>query len=191
MCPSLPGYGFSDRPATSGWGVERIAAAWSALMARLGYDRYGAAGSDWGTSITASLGLQDPRHVAGIHLVPPLAAPDPATLGALTDAERAALADLDAARAAGSGYTEQQATAPQTIGYALVDSPAALCAWIVERFWAWCDFDDAPRRGARRRRPARQRDAVLAARRQAPRRRASTGRASATSRRSSRGRTPT
>ena len=125
----------------SGWGVQRIAAAWSTLMARLGYVRYGAAGSDWGTTITASIGLQDPRHVAGIHLVPPLAAPDSATLDALTDAERDALADLDAARAAGSGYTEQQATAPQTIGYALVDSPAALCAWIIERFWAWCDFD--------------------------------------------------
>jgi pimeloyl-ACP methyl ester carboxylesterase len=141
VCPSLPGYGFSDRPAATGWGVDRIAAAWSTLMARLGYGRYGAAGSDWGTSISTSIGLHDAEHVAGIHLVPPLARPDPATLGALTAAEQAALADLDAARAAGSGYTEQQATAPQTIGYALVDSPAALCAWIVERFWAWCDFE--------------------------------------------------
>jgi pimeloyl-ACP methyl ester carboxylesterase len=141
VCPSLPGYGFSDRPSATGWGVERIAAAWSELMARLGYDRYGAAGSDWGTTISASIGLHDAEHVAGIHLGPPLAPPDPATLDALTAAERTALADLDAARAAGSGYTEQQATAPQTIGYALVDSPAALCAWIVERFWAWCDFE--------------------------------------------------
>jgi pimeloyl-ACP methyl ester carboxylesterase len=141
VCPSLPGYGFSDKPAAPGWGVERIAAAWAALMARLGYDRYGAQGSDWGTSVSASLGRQDPEHVAGIHLVPPLAPPDPATLDDLTERERAALAALDHARAQDSGYSKEHATRPQTIGYALVDSPAALCAWIVEKFVAWTDGD--------------------------------------------------
>ena len=85
VCPSLPGYGFSDKPAAPGWGVERIAAAWAELMARLGYDRYLAQGSDWGTSVSARLGRDDPEHVAGIHLVPPLAAPDPATSGDLTE----------------------------------------------------------------------------------------------------------
>jgi epoxide hydrolase len=144
VCPSLPGYGFSDKPQRPGWGVERIAAAWVELMARLGYERYGAQGSDWGTSISASIGQQDPEHVAGIHLTPPLAPPDPATLDDLTDAERAALASLEHAAEWDSGYSTEHATRPQTIGYALADSPVALCAWIVEKFWAWTDCDGHP-----------------------------------------------
>lgn len=138
VCPSLPGYGFSDRPSRRGWTVQRIAAAWTQLMARLGYDRYGAAGSDWGTTVSTHVGLQDPEHVVGIHLVPPLAAPDPATFDDLTDAERAALADLRRGPE-GDGYSHQQSTRPQTIGYGLVDSPALLCAWIVEKLDAWSD----------------------------------------------------
>lgn len=108
-------------------------------MARLGYRRYGAAGGDWGTSVTASLGQQDPGHVAGIHLVPPLAGPDPATRGDLNEAERSALAALEHTAEWDSGYSRQHATRPQTTGYALTDSPAALCAWIIEKFWAWAD----------------------------------------------------
>ena len=84
VCPSLPGYGFSDKPAEPGWGVERIAAAWAELMAQLGYDRYGASGSDWGTSVSTLLGQRDREHVVGIHLVPPLAPPAPSD--DLTDA---------------------------------------------------------------------------------------------------------
>jgi len=141
VCPSLPGYGFSDKPAAPGWGVERIARAWGELMARLGYERYGAQGGDWGTSITTSIGQQDAEHVVGIHLNPPLAPPDPATFDDLTDAERAALDSLEQARRWESGYSEEQATRPQTVGYGLTDSPAALCAWIVEKFWAWSDWD--------------------------------------------------
>ena len=141
VCPSLPGYGFSDKPARPGWGVERIAAAWSVLMARLGYERYGAQGSDWGTSISASLGQQDSAHVAGIHLTPPLAPPDPETLDDLTERERAALASLEHSAEWDSGYSQEHATRPQTIGYGLVDSPAALCAWIIEKFHAWTDWD--------------------------------------------------
>jgi epoxide hydrolase len=141
VCPSLPGYGFSDKPAQPGWGIERIAAAWTALMSQLGYERYGAQGSDWGTSISTSIGQRDPQHVAGIHLMPPLAPPDPATFDRLTEAERAALASLEHAADWDSGYSQQQATRPQTIGYALVDSPAALCAWIVEKLWSWTDCD--------------------------------------------------
>jgi pimeloyl-ACP methyl ester carboxylesterase len=141
VCPSLPGYGFSDKPARPGWGVERIARAWIALMARLGYERYGAQGSDWGTSVSASVGQQDPQHVVGIHLTPPLAPPDPATLDDLTERERAALASLEQSAEWDSGYSREHATRPQTIGYALVDSPAALCAWIIEKFWAWTDND--------------------------------------------------
>jgi epoxide hydrolase len=144
VCPSLPGYGFSDRPARTGWGVERIADAWSVLAGRLGYRRYGAQGSDWGTSITTLLAQQHPEQLAGIHLTPPLAPPDPATFGDLTDRERAAIAALDHAEQWESGYSQEQATRPQTIGYALVDSPAALCAWIVEKFWSWTDCDGHP-----------------------------------------------
>jgi pimeloyl-ACP methyl ester carboxylesterase len=108
-------------------------------MARLGYERYGAAGSDWGTSISTSLGQQDAEHVAGIHLVPPLAPPDPATFDDLTVEEQAALDALEHSRQWDSGYSEEHATRPQTVGYGLVDSPAGLCAWIVEKFWAWSD----------------------------------------------------
>jgi pimeloyl-ACP methyl ester carboxylesterase len=144
VCPSLPGYGFSDRPARRGWSVERIAAAWTELMARLGYDRYGAQGGDWGTSITASIGQQDPARVAGIHLTPPLAPPDPATLDDLTEPERAALDALDHAREWEDGYSLEQSTRPQTIGYGLVDSPALLCAWIIEKFRSWTDCDGHP-----------------------------------------------
>lgn len=141
VCPSLPGYGFSGKPTAPGWGISRIAAAWAELMALLGYNRYGAQGSDWGTSISTLLAQHDPAHVAGIHLTPPLAPPDPATFGDLTDAERAALASLELSGRQGTGYSQVQATKPQTIGYALTDSPAALCAWIIEKFWAWTDHD--------------------------------------------------
>jgi len=141
VCPSLPGYGFSEKPDQTGWGVERIARAWAELMSRLGYRRYGAVGSDWGTSVSASLGQQDRAHVAGLHLIPPLAGPDPATLGDLTDAERAALDSLRHSAEKDSGYSAEHATRPQTIGYGLVDSPAALAAWIIEKFWSWADHD--------------------------------------------------
>jgi pimeloyl-ACP methyl ester carboxylesterase len=137
VCPSLPGYGFSAKPSRSGWGVERIAAAWAELMARLGYDRYGAAGSDWGTTISTLLARDHRDRVAGILLVPPLAAPDPAAGADLTPAERQALAELERRTHDGSGYSEQQATRPQTIGYGLVDSPAGLAAWIAEKLVAW------------------------------------------------------
>jgi pimeloyl-ACP methyl ester carboxylesterase len=141
VCPSLPGYGFSGKPAGTGWNVQRIAAAWATLMARLGYPRYGAQGSDWGTSVTTSLGQQDAAHLAGIHAMPPIAPPDPATLDDLTEAERASLAELRAASAHESGYSAEQSTKPQTVGYGLVDSPAGLAAWIGEKFWSWTDHD--------------------------------------------------
>jgi epoxide hydrolase len=139
VCPTLPGYGFSDKPTQPGWGVDRIAAAWCQLMARLGYERYGAQGSDWGTSIATRMAQHHPDSVAGIHLMPPLAPPDPDTFEDLTDAEQAGLDPLREADEWGSGYSEQQSTRPQTVGYGLVDSPAALCAWIVEKFWSWTD----------------------------------------------------
>jgi pimeloyl-ACP methyl ester carboxylesterase len=144
VCPSLPGYGFSDKPTEPGWGIERIAATWSALMAELGYQRYGAQGSDWGTSISTVMAKQNPAHLAGIHLTPPLAPPDPTTLDDLTERARAALASIEHSAEWDSGYSREHATRPQTIGYALVDSPTALCAWIVEKFWAWTDCHGHP-----------------------------------------------
>ncbi len=144
VVPSLPGYGFSDRPRETGWGVQRIAAAWHELMRRLGYPRYGAQGSDWGTSITTSMAQQDDGRLAGIHVMPPIAAPDPTTFDDLTPAEEAALADLRHADVHESGYAEQMTTRPQTVGYALTDSPAGLCAWLVEKFATWTDSGGNP-----------------------------------------------
>ncbi len=139
VVPSLPGYGWSDKPTVTGWGVERIARAWATLMARLGYDRYGAQGSDWGTSVSASLGQLVPEHVVGIHLVPPLVPADPATLGELTKAEQQALNALADGAENESGYSAMQRTRPQTVGYALTDSPVGLAAWIGEKLISWTD----------------------------------------------------
>jgi epoxide hydrolase len=138
VVPSLPGYGFSAKPSATGWDIHRIARSWAELMTRLGYGRFLAMGSDWGTSVSTSLALQHPARVLGIHLVPPLAPPDRAA-DDLTDDELAALADLDQRTRTGSGYSAVQGTRPQTIGYSLTDSPAGLCAWIAEKLWAWTD----------------------------------------------------
>jgi len=144
VCPSLPGYGFSDKPGRAGWGVERIGTAWAALMARLGYGRYVAQGGDWGSMVTTAVGIQDPEHCLGIHLNMPVALPDPATLGSPTPDEQAALAALQHYEQWDSGYSKQQSTRPQTLGYGLVDSPAGQAAWILEKFWAWTDCDGHP-----------------------------------------------
>jgi pimeloyl-ACP methyl ester carboxylesterase len=145
VCPSLPGYGFSDKPAAAGWGVERIAIAWEELMSRLGYERYGAQGGDWGGVITMELGARGREPLAGIHVNTPLA--DPAALAPLgepTEQEQAALASFAHYRRWDAGYSKEQSTRPQTVGYGLVDSPAALCAWIIEKFWSWTDCDGHP-----------------------------------------------
>jgi pimeloyl-ACP methyl ester carboxylesterase len=143
VCPSLPGYGFSDKPSATGWGVERTAAAWMQLMARLGYDRYGAQGGDWGSAVTSHLATVDPSHVVGIHLNMLTVGPgrDP---GELTEAEAAALESLRHHEQWGTGYSKEQSTRPQTVGYALVDSPVGQCAWILEKFWDWTDTDGDP-----------------------------------------------
>ncbi|MGZ6907482.1 MAG: epoxide hydrolase family protein [Acidimicrobiia bacterium] len=140
IAPSLPGYGFSDKPARPGWTVQRIAGAWAELMARLGYPRFGAQGGDWGASVTTSLATQYPERVAGIHLNMPIAIPD-LSMGEPTPREQDALAAFAHYRREESGYAKQQSTRPQTIGYGLVDSPVALAAWIVEKFTTWSDCD--------------------------------------------------
>jgi pimeloyl-ACP methyl ester carboxylesterase len=142
VLPSLPGYGFSDKPARAGWTVEHIADAWAELMGRLGHGRFVAQGHDWGTSVSTELGKRHPDRLIGLHLVPPLAPPDPETFDDLTVAERSAR-DALTGGSSGDGYSLEQSTRPQTIGYGLVDSPAALCAWIIEKFQSWTDCDGA------------------------------------------------
>jgi len=132
VLPSLPGYGFSGEPAELGWNVGRIANAWAELMHRLGYSRYVAQGGDVGASVTDQLGRQAPEGLLGIHmnlLVTTLAgAPVPEN----TEEERAARKAINTFRASGFGYFLEQATRPQTIGYALLDSPVALASWMLD-----------------------------------------------------------
>lgn len=143
VCPSLPGYGFSGRPAATGWNTARIAAAWETLMTRLGYDRYGAQGGDWGAAVTTDIG-RNVGHCVGIHTNMPITTPTKEALANPTDADRAVLTAMDYYRRWDSGYSKQQSTRPQTIGYGLVDSPVALLAWITEKFWSWTDCDGHP-----------------------------------------------
>ena len=144
VCPSLPGYGYSQKPGATGWGVDRTAHAWDQLMLRLGYERFVAQGGDWGAMITAAIGEQNRGHCAGIHLNMPIALPDPATMEDLSETEQAALASIQHYEQWDSGYSKQQSTRPQTVGYGLVDSPAGLAAWILEKFWSWTDCDGHP-----------------------------------------------
>ncbi|MGK2928802.1 MAG: epoxide hydrolase family protein [Acidimicrobiales bacterium] len=144
VCPSIPGFGFSAKPAETGWGLVRIADAWGVLMARLGYDRFLAQGGDWGSMITTTIGVRNPDHCMAIHLNMPLALPDPDTMDDLQDEEIDALGALDHYQKEESGYSKQQSTRPQTLGYGLVDSPAGQAAWILEKFYAWTDNDGTP-----------------------------------------------
>ena len=143
VCPTMPGYGFSDKPTAPGWNVERIADAWAELMTALGYARFGAQGGDWGSAVSTGIGLQHPDRCVGIHLNMVTAGPGK-DQGDLTEDEQAALARLDEHRRWGMGYSTQQSTRPQTLGYGLVDSPSAQAAWIVEKFWAWADHKGHP-----------------------------------------------
>lgn len=144
VCPALPGYGFSGKPITPGWGVEKIGSEWANLMARLGYESYVAQGGDWGSAVTTAIGMQDPDHCRAIHLNMVVAQPDPATMDDLTDLEKRGIAGMQHYQQWDSGYSKEQSTRPQTIGYSLVDSPVGQAAWIMEKFWAWTDCDGHP-----------------------------------------------
>lgn len=139
ILPSLPGYGFSDKPRELGWNVARVARAWTELMARLGYDRFFAQGGDWGSAVTTELAIQRPPALAAIHLNMPRAYPEPSDLVDCTPAEAEAAAALKRFREEGSGYAMLQRTRPQTPGYGLTDSPAGQAAWIYEKLAAWSD----------------------------------------------------
>jgi pimeloyl-ACP methyl ester carboxylesterase len=131
VLPSLPGYGFSAEPVEIGWDLGRTAQAWTELMRRLGYTRFVAQGGDVGAGVTDAMGRQQPAGLIGIHtnlLVPALSGPMPTN----TDEERAAAAQIATFRQSGNGYFVEMATRPQTIGYALLDSPIAVAAWMID-----------------------------------------------------------
>ena len=144
VCPSLPGFSFSGKPTGTGWGIGKIAETWNTLMLRLGYDGYVAQGGDWGSAVTSTIGVQNLGQCRGIHINMVSVAPDPATMDDLTDLEKRALAGMKHYRDIDSGYSKQQSTRPQTLGYALTDSPSGQLAWIVEKFWSWMDCDGHP-----------------------------------------------
>ncbi|KLL10027.1 MULTISPECIES: epoxide hydrolase family protein [Protofrankia] len=146
VMPSLPGYGFSDKPTGTGWGVPRIADAWAELMTALGYDQYAVQGGDWGARVSTELAIRHPDAVLGLHLTLPLVDVRAATaeLGELDERDTASLATHRRFRWEEAGYSTQQSTRPQTVGYGLVDSPAALAGWIVEKFHGWTDCDGHP-----------------------------------------------
>lgn len=143
VVPSLPGFGYSDKPATTGWGAEKIAAAWVQLMEKLGYPKFLAHGGDWGGVITTILGGRFPEHVLGIHTTTAQSPPGLTTDG-LTATERAWTEETRDFWRHRAAYAKQQATRPQTIGYALVDSPVGLLAWILDKFAEWTDTKDSP-----------------------------------------------
>ncbi|MBF6173139.1 epoxide hydrolase family protein [Nocardia blacklockiae] len=143
VVPSLPGFGYSDKPATTGWGTEKIAATWVELMGRLGYRKFVAHGGDWGGNITTVLGGRFPSHVLGIHTTFAEAPPGLSTDG-LTAAELEWIEETRHFWRHRAAYAKQQATRPQTIGYALVDSPIGLLAWILDKFAEWSDTEDTP-----------------------------------------------
>jgi epoxide hydrolase len=143
VAPTIPGFGFSGPTREPGWDVRRVAAAWATLMERLGYGRYGAQGGDWGSRISWELGRRDAAHVVGVHVNMLVAAIPPAGVD-LTDDERARVAWRHHFEDEMSGYMRLQSTRPQTIAYALTDSPVGQLAWIVEKFKEWTDSDALP-----------------------------------------------
>ncbi|QHA02466.1 alpha/beta fold hydrolase [Streptomyces broussonetiae] len=155
VIPSMPGYGFSERPTSTGWNPDRIARAWAVLMARLGYKRYVSQGGDWGAVISDKMAIQQPAGLLGIHVnfpatVPPdiarkLACGDPVPAGLSPD-EKAAYNQLATFYKTGSGYSAMMVTRPQTEGYGLTDSPVGLAAWMYDKFAAWTYSGGHPER---------------------------------------------
>jgi len=139
VIPSLPGFGFSERPTTPGFGVERIAMMWDELMIRMGYTHYVAQGGDWGSLVTHALLLLEDGHCAAGHINLPLLMPDETTMASEDPSEQATLAAAMHYQEHESGYSKQQSTRPQTLAYGLADSPAGQMAWIVEKFAQWTD----------------------------------------------------
>jgi epoxide hydrolase len=151
VIPSIPGHGLSGPTRDTGWTTSRVATAWAELMNRLGYQRYGAQGGDWGAFVSPELGRIDRNHVVGVHVNAatfgfiPFGPVDPDELATLTDAEKDRLGRLQVSTAGpGNGYFEIQAQRPQTLAYALTDSPVGLLAWLVEKFKEWAHDAESP-----------------------------------------------
>jgi pimeloyl-ACP methyl ester carboxylesterase len=144
VIPSLPGYGFSQKPSSTGWNLQRIAKAWAELMSRLGYSRWVAQGGDWGSMVTTAIGALAPPGLAGIHInmvttpFPKDVITDP------TPQEQKAIADMQRYHDQDSAYARQQGTRPQTLAYGLTDSPVGQAAWIYEKYREWSDCDGSP-----------------------------------------------
>lgn len=145
VVPSLPGFGFSDKPTERGWGLPHIAKAWAVLMNRLGYTSWVAQGGDWGAGVTTWMAKQHVEGLKAIHLNLPILFPPPVE-GEPTAEEKVALARGTAFANNGMGYSKLQSTRPQTIGYSLSDSPAGQAAWIYEKFAQWTDTNNEPER---------------------------------------------
>jgi pimeloyl-ACP methyl ester carboxylesterase len=139
VIPSIPGFGFSGPTHNRGWDIHRIARAWAELMRRLGYDRYGAQGGDWGSGISLALGAADPGHVAGIHVNFLSSPPAGYTEDGLPAEDLARLQQAKRFRTQPSAHRLLQSTRPQTLAYALTDSPVGQLAWIAEKFDEWAD----------------------------------------------------
>nr|WP_042197673.1 epoxide hydrolase family protein [Kibdelosporangium sp. MJ126-NF4]CEL23106.1 Epoxide hydrolase [Kibdelosporangium sp. MJ126-NF4]CTQ90243.1 Epoxide hydrolase (EC 3.3.2.9) [Kibdelosporangium sp. MJ126-NF4] len=139
VVPALPGFGFSDRPTTTGWHPGRTARAWATLMSRLGYERFGAHGGDWGAIVSTELARLHPSRVTGLHLTMPVASPLPDDRATASPGELRMIERRDLHMADGYGFGLQMGTRPQTLGYALLDSPSGLAAWLGEKFAAYSD----------------------------------------------------
>ncbi|HEX5548081.1 MAG TPA: alpha/beta fold hydrolase [Ktedonobacterales bacterium] len=143
VIPSIPGYGFSGPTHDAGWTTDRVAQAWAVLMRRLGHERYGAQGGDWGAFVSPALGRADPEHVIGVHVNAatmgfiPFGPVADDQLASFTDAEKQRLERLNRFLTDGNAYFQVQATRPQTLAYGLTDSPVGQLAWIVEKFKEW------------------------------------------------------
>ncbi len=144
VCPSLPGYGFSGKPDKTGYGVTRIANMWDQLMVRLGYTSYFAQGGDWGSAVTTAIGIENLGHCKGIHLNMPSAGATPEARENPTAEDKRAMERGKAYQDWDSGYSKQQSTRPQTLGYGLADSPSGQAMWILEKFWRWTDCQGHP-----------------------------------------------
>jgi pimeloyl-ACP methyl ester carboxylesterase len=159
VLPSMPGYGFSGKPKSTGWGPDHMARAWDVLMKRLGYTRYVSQGGDWGSVVAHAMGRQAPAGLLGIHVnmpatVPPdiakaLQSGKPAPSGLSAD-EKAAYEQMDAFYKKGTGYSGMMVTRPQTLGYSLADSPVGLAAWFYDKFTAWTHSRGEPEKALTR-----------------------------------------
>jgi len=144
VCPTLPGYGFSGKPSQPGTGVEKIAELWDLLMSKIGYNKYFAQGGDWGSAITIAIGKQNRGSCKGIHVNMPFAPPTKEAIENPSDRDKLAFEGLNYYQEWGSGYSKQQSTRPQTLGYGLADSPIGQASWIIEKFYEWTDCDGHP-----------------------------------------------